>query len=1316
MSDGRDPFANYGQQPQPSPMPTPNQPQPYDPFGNYGAQMQAPQAAAPPPLQGDISQSVYADRGPDMFKNAVLDAETFKETTAGLWNLGQLRGREAFVGDRPMAQKTPQNQIMDAAANVLLGPMGGFVSGAVQGAYTGDASQGKRPLYRPAEDFQAFTQALDDAAGYYRNEYGTPATQHPGSFLPYLGEHFQKAPLATMLDLGGFAIGGAGMDMAKSVGPKIAARFPAVGKAAGAVSGGINFVAGKFANMLPEGLQLSVLPEWMQALTPAGQAQQYVLNTLKDIDLDRLEEVIAAKKELDAAFAELHKEANPRTFAAGIEFTDREARKVITKAMNDETYGSPVIKRAVAAVRKYNKKMQTVLQIPDDDVLKAAHGGQYIAVINRLRKASIQKLGKELQELERVQKYRSSGPAQPIKGAITKEQVPHPKLPGETYDRVRIAGRPPFKEEIKRFVNKTDAEIQKRRDYIRAAMKDNRLLRFEDLDDGSPHFKALQRMAARMDKAGTEKPTYVPVVHQLEAAINEGKTFAEPFGGIKPGGKTATAKLAKKVGRGEYSSGFDAPANERPGFMQPREKVTTTYQPAGKSGGKQQSIRKPYHELRTQKATLDRVYRTAQFTALQRFFKALLEMKVEAKGNWVDINLRDELAAAAKATGASSRAVDETFRRFKGADTVSLPPQVAAIVRRNLLRQPGDNNVFRQSGSFMNKWLFGGDPMFGPRLALQTAAVEGVAMKGPKDFAALVLAHVIASDPEAERLFPPAVILSSKHTLQDSLLEIKDPQLARASQNWIDRMIQKKSDLDYRVHDYQRRAFAIHYLLYRAQGASPTIKRLIADALDIDSQLEKAADISHAEMPALQARIKKFLGDYSSLTAAGRQKMRDIFPIAQWGYHAYDLLKSVPVEAPVKVSITNALQGFIKRYQDDEQDEFSKQRGQVRMTTAEGEPMTGPNGGQKYFGGYHVDPLESGFAMTLDLGELIFNVGHEMEFPAGINPIATGIEAIKGNDPRTGKPYRDYSLAKSGDQQIDPKTKEVKKRVTPVAPLILAEEAMPKQTAAMQRLVGLVNGTMPSRLTYPGNPAPKTDNKQQPYKADPVEVWLQMVGLGASEMLIAPEDRAQMDQRRSNRNSKAVRRFNLNTEEAQPPMPGYDVPFGAPMPNELREPPPMEPPVRRNAPPMEAPVRRQPPPTLEPRARRNPPPLIEPRHQQYGAKPGPYETKLSPLEERAFRKWVDDTQAPFIADDPGMDYDMRGFWKALMRGDKTARSAVDERDGRLHYPDKWKKPHHPLFSNESIYATKDAPHWKDDRYLIDSFNNVLFDAGAANGQ
>jgi len=102
-----------------------------------------------------------------------------------------------------------------------------------------------------------------------------------------------------------------------------------------------------------------------------------------------------------------------------------------------------------------------------------------------------------------------------------------------------------------------------------------------------------------------------------------------------------------------------------------------------------------------------------------------------------------------------------------------------------------------------------------------------------------------------------------------------------------------------------------------------------------------------------------------------------------------------------------------------------------------------------------------------------------------------------------------------------------------------------------------------------------------------------------------------------------------------------------------------------------------------------------------------YSTLLGPAEEWQFNEWVRRNNIPFDSSSKS-DYDMRGFWKAAQRKDPRAHSALNSADGFIHYPDTWKTPFHKTFSNESIYASPNAPRWVGDK-LINSNGRVIAD-------
>jgi len=85
---------------------------------------------------------------------------------------------------------------------------------------------------------------------------------------------------------------------------------------------------------------------------------------------------------------------------------------------------------------------------------------------------------------------------------------------------------------------------------------------------------------------------------------------------------------------------------------------------------------------------------------------------------------------------------------------------------------------------------------------------------------------------------------------------------------------------------------------------------------------------------------------------------------------------------------------------------------------------------------------------------------------------------------------------------------------------------------------------------------------------------------------------------------------------------------------------------------------------------------------------GAFDTKLTPSEEAKFKVW----KQRYAPNDSGMDYDLRGAFRA---GEKPGP------DG--HWTDKFKKPNHPTFSDQSQYARGEfkslAGTWKGDKFI-----------------
>jgi hypothetical protein len=79
-----------------------------------------------------------------------------------------------------------------------------------------------------------------------------------------------------------------------------------------------------------------------------------------------------------------------------------------------------------------------------------------------------------------------------------------------------------------------------------------------------------------------------------------------------------------------------------------------------------------------------------------------------------------------------------------------------------------------------------------------------------------------------------------------------------------------------------------------------------------------------------------------------------------------------------------------------------------------------------------------------------------------------------------------------------------------------------------------------------------------------------------------------------------------------------------------------------------------------------------------------YDTQLSPAEEARFNLWIRNQYPGRNLDELTSDYDLRGAWREIESGDI-------EFDERGHLPDKYKKPNHITFSDQSMYHSEQTP-------------------------
>lgn len=99
----------------------------------------------------------------------------------------------------------------------------------------------------------------------------------------------------------------------------------------------------------------------------------------------------------------------------------------------------------------------------------------------------------------------------------------------------------------------------------------------------------------------------------------------------------------------------------------------------------------------------------------------------------------------------------------------------------------------------------------------------------------------------------------------------------------------------------------------------------------------------------------------------------------------------------------------------------------------------------------------------------------------------------------------------------------------------------------------------------------------------------------------------------------------------------------------------------------------------------------------------PYQSNLDVPESFGFANWASTNNVP-VDLNPKADYDMAGYYKNL-NNPGIQKAALNNITNSLHFPDTFKTPTHKTFSNESIYADQNAPHWNEtNTALIDNSN------------
>ncbi len=105
-----------------------------------------------------------------------------------------------------------------------------------------------------------------------------------------------------------------------------------------------------------------------------------------------------------------------------------------------------------------------------------------------------------------------------------------------------------------------------------------------------------------------------------------------------------------------------------------------------------------------------------------------------------------------------------------------------------------------------------------------------------------------------------------------------------------------------------------------------------------------------------------------------------------------------------------------------------------------------------------------------------------------------------------------------------------------------------------------------------------------------------------------------------------------------------------------------------------------------------------------------YSTKLSAEDEAKYQEWKKQIPERLQYED---DYDLKGYWNEIKDNEELLNEAIEagkSKEDDYHLIDKYKKPTHESFSNESIYSKGDiiGGEWLDDKFVPQSWQTESY--------
>lgn len=961
----------------------------------------------------------------------------------------------------PYAERNPSEPLKNFGEDISQFTSGIGALAALPVARGLEVARGK-PLVRDT-DLPELGNAAKGMGEYYWNEYGKPllkadeGSKSPietaGKYAPYLGKHFAKAPLSTAMDLLPVdKMITSPLEMAgKAMTKQLATQSAKLGKSLKTASG------------LPRWFEREHLPQWIQNIVADKETQKLVKTKLEEANQTMKEKMFRAKNIMDDAFEKVPKEMRPYLLATG-EATDPN--------ISHNLGNNPAVKNLLAKVRMFNRIQEHSLKIPEDITTRTKYGGMYLQAKEKLRQAKLTRLAEE---------YATASPL--------------------------------------------------RKEAIDAQIKDMPQLTFADLRKPE-HFNKLQRLKSAWDKHHAP-PIYAAVAHSIHVKRALENLVHKPLGGLSANNRAA--RLAKEMSEKGLASPFEA-TSELPGFLQARliakiQKTKPTLAPRGFKLPKKLdtpfakkllklhkqledmattdvvTIRGAEHSHNIKDLTLMRTFETYRLLGIKDFMDKLKEMgKIERPG-WVKMDLRDEFAQVIEKSPA------QNMPNFRPDDFIYVPESVAKMIQDVIHGQPSDAGVWKKVHfltNLRNRVAYTMNPIFGARLAIQTGAIEVLSWKTPKDILYSIASHIIAAHPRATEVIPNSMTLS--HEVHMPIELITAGMSYKKAWAIADQVFQGVS---YGVHNQQRRAAAISYILYSSKNAPPAIRQVIANMLNISSTLKllEAAPYDTHLLKGLTSHMRKYYGDYSAMASnqTWRQLAKLFISVPNWLGHAGNMIRSLPLEHPIKIMLAGELARIAKQQlQPEDEPETFKKMGLI--------PYAKKGGHTLYTGGIEMNMFSAGLEMANSVSKVLFPEQSADELPrvpSGMSPLpAFLLESVGRIDAKTFKAFVEenpdlspavrghkvggnWRISKNYNKHMNEKGEEVKTSA-PNLSLLFLENEFPSLMKPAQQLAarGKKTGKFyePTRFTWFGHPARKKF-KNQDAKQTPEEFWFSLLGI-----------------------------------------------------------------------------------------------------------------------------------------------------------------------------------------------------------------------------